>query len=344
VIDPSSSRAKSNTGTYRMCLVTFNNYMDIFGVISRKYFRLARNLVIRLSTDATASVALLAIVDHMQNSALMNLGDAFITTKSTFVSFTSLAAMVVAAGITMTAAPKPAAACSDDSYTGTICSFGFNFCPYGWLRTDGTIYQISEFQALFSLLGNNYGGDARTTFGVPDLRGRSVVGAGMGPGLIEIPLGTKVGAQQVVISLSQLPKHNHDATFTSSGGGSSGGGTATGTVSLPVTGSVKVGSSNPASKSTTLAQKSVLVQPTVGSVAIYGPAGSTADVQLGPDGAVTGIAQGSVTLNVTGGGSSGGGTVTVENAGASAPVVVQSPVQAATYCIQSMGLYPRRPS
>lgn len=70
-----------------------------------------------------------------------------------------------------------------DPYMGEIAIFGTNFCPRGWAEANGQLLKISEYQALFSLLGTMYGGDGRTTFALPDLRGRTAIGKGNGPGL-----------------------------------------------------------------------------------------------------------------------------------------------------------------
>lgn len=60
-------------------------------------------------------------------------------------------------------------------YLGQICQFAFNFTPYGFLPCQGQLLSISQNNALFALLGTTYGGDGRTTFGLPDLRGKSVL-------------------------------------------------------------------------------------------------------------------------------------------------------------------------
>lgn len=70
-----------------------------------------------------------------------------------------------------------------DPFIGEIGVFGTNFCPRGWVDADGQLLKISENEALFSLLGTIYGGDGRTTFALPDLRGRTAVHHGAGPGL-----------------------------------------------------------------------------------------------------------------------------------------------------------------
>ena len=72
---------------------------------------------------------------------------------------------------------------------------GFNFCPRGMMEADGRLLPIAENTALFSLLGTMYGGDGRTTFALPDLRGRVMVGAGQGPGLTDRRQGERGGTE-----------------------------------------------------------------------------------------------------------------------------------------------------
>lgn len=91
-----------------------------------------------------------------------------------------------------------------DPYIGEIMLSGYNFCPRGWAKADGQLLPIAQNTALFSLLGTTYGGDGRTTFGLPDLRGRTPVHAGHGPGLETIRLGQKGGAETTIPKPSGL--------------------------------------------------------------------------------------------------------------------------------------------
>lgn len=86
---------------------------------------------------------------------------------------------------------------------------GFNFAPRGWAMCDGQLLPINNHTALFSLLGTIYGGDGRTTFALPDLRGRVAVHPGTGPGLSPRSAGEKGGAETQTLSVSQLPPHTH---------------------------------------------------------------------------------------------------------------------------------------
>ncbi|MDF1702801.1 MAG: tail fiber protein, partial [Planctomycetota bacterium] len=100
-----------------------------------------------------------------------------------------------------------------DPFLGQIVMFGGNFAPRGWALCDGQLLAISQYQALFSILGTTYGGDGRTTFGLPRMRGRSPVHAGTGAGLSPISLGELGGATSVTLSTAQLPAHTHAATY-----------------------------------------------------------------------------------------------------------------------------------
>ena len=101
-----------------------------------------------------------------------------------------------------------------EPYIGEICTVGFNFAPQGWAKCDGQLLAINSNQSLFSILGTTYGGDGRTTFGLPRLRGRVPIGAGSGPGLSSRPLGQVSGQPNVGLSTAQIPAHTHTETGT----------------------------------------------------------------------------------------------------------------------------------
>lgn len=96
-----------------------------------------------------------------------------------------------------------------DQFVGEIRMVGFNFAPAGWAFCDGSLLQISQYQALFSLLGVMFGGNGTTTFGLPDLRGRAPVGMGSGPNLTPITQGERGGIENVTLSAQQMPTHTH---------------------------------------------------------------------------------------------------------------------------------------
>ena len=96
-----------------------------------------------------------------------------------------------------------------EPFLGQIQPFAFNFPPRGWATCDGQLLQISGNQALFALLGTTYGGDGQTTFALPDLRGRTALHLGQGPGLTNRQIGQRSGAENVTLNVSQIPSHTH---------------------------------------------------------------------------------------------------------------------------------------
>ena len=92
---------------------------------------------------------------------------------------------------------------------GEVTLFAGNFAPRGWAFCDGQLLPISQYQALFSILGTIYGGDGRSTFALPDLRGRVPVHKGSGPGMETIALGQKFGSEETTLTALNLPPHSH---------------------------------------------------------------------------------------------------------------------------------------
>ena len=107
-----------------------------------------------------------------------------------------------------------------EPYVGEIRMFAGNFAPRGWAFCDGQLLAVSQNDALFSLFGTIYGGDGRTTFGLPDLRGRIPVHAGTGPGLSPVRLGAKGGVENVTLTTQEIP-HSHTVKAYSSPGSTS---------------------------------------------------------------------------------------------------------------------------
>ena len=102
----------------------------------------------------------------------------------------------------------------DEVFIGTVMPFSFGFVPKGWAACDGQLLPVSQHDALFSLLGTTYGGDGRTTFGLPDLRGRVAVHQGRGPGLTPMIMGQHPGEEVVTLTTDQLSSHNHAASIS----------------------------------------------------------------------------------------------------------------------------------
>ena len=104
-----------------------------------------------------------------------------------------------------------------DQFIGEIRMFAGNFAPREWAFCDGRLLPVSQYQALFSILGTTYGGDGRTDFALPDLRGRVPLHPGSGPGLTERRLGDEGGAEQVTLSEAEMPGHSHGVTSAGDG-------------------------------------------------------------------------------------------------------------------------------
>lgn len=96
-------------------------------------------------------------------------------------------------------------------FIGEIRMFAGNFAPRSWALCEGQLLSISQNTALFSIIGTIYGGDGRTTFGLPDLRGRVPIGPGNGPGLPSYRIGQRGGSPTNTLTTAQLPSHSHAA-------------------------------------------------------------------------------------------------------------------------------------
>jgi microcystin-dependent protein len=117
-----------------------------------------------------------------------------------------------------------------EPYIGQITSFAFDFCPLNWVPASGQLMAIQSNTPLFSLYGVTYGGDGRTTFGLPNLNGRHAAGQGTGNGLASLQQGEVIGAASVTLTIDQMPAHTHSFNASSEGPDSTspaGGGFAT---------------------------------------------------------------------------------------------------------------------
>jgi MYXO-CTERM domain-containing protein len=96
-----------------------------------------------------------------------------------------------------------------ETLVGEIRLFAGNFAPGGFEFADGRLINIAQNTALFSILGTTYGGDGRTTFALPDLRGRVGLHFGEGPGMSDIDLGERLGSETMTLDPWQMPEHTH---------------------------------------------------------------------------------------------------------------------------------------
>jgi microcystin-dependent protein len=205
-------------------------------------------------------------------------------------------------------------------FLASIILFGGNFAPRGWTYCQGQVMPITDNTALFALLGNTYGGDGRSTFGIPDLRGRVPLGTGRGNGLTEFQLGRQVGKDNLVLLTQNMPTHNHPATFT-------------GSTEAPVGVDIQV-STEVATQQTPTANGFIAT-----SAPIRAGNAETENFRTSADGLGTSVALGGV--SVTGGGITGG-TVTVENTGGDTPISLIQPSLAMNYILCVDGVFPSR--
>lgn len=133
------------------------------------------------------------------------LSSSFINSKLRCARAAVLAGLVLTAASTGVQAQTP--------FISEMRAFAFGFCPVGWVPANGAEMQISENEALFSLLGTTYGGNGQSTFGLPDLRGRMPVGQGVAQGVGYL-LGQRGGAEATTITISQMPAHTHTLIAT----------------------------------------------------------------------------------------------------------------------------------
>jgi len=101
---------------------------------------------------------------------------------------------------------------------GEIRMFAGTFAPRDWSICNGQVLPIRAYVALYSILGNVYGGDGQTTFKLPDLQGRTIVGAGQSPGLTQYNPGVATGVEALGINSLEMSAHNHNLTYTAAAG------------------------------------------------------------------------------------------------------------------------------
>lgn len=201
-----------------------------------------------------------------------------------------------------------------DYYVGMLGIFGFQWAPVDFTYCAGGQMTVSQYQALFALIGFSYGGNNSTIFQVPNLCGRKIIGQGQSTASGNYYTMTQhSGAEQIQLGQAQLPTHTHVAHFVSGGGGSAAG--------------VQV-SANPGTHSTPAAGD-YLASPVA--------AGDPADAYVTAGSQGTTVALG----GVSGGG--GTGTVTIDNAGLGQSFSIMNPYLTLNVCICHTGLFPMRP-
>lgn len=190
-----------------------------------------------------------------------------------------------------------------EPFLGQVVMFGGNFAPRGWAYCDGQLLSINANQALFSILGTTYGGDGRTTFALPDLRGRTPIGPGHGPGLGSYKLGQRSGQEYTVLTQNNLPSHSHTADVSS----------------LSFIPLVNVNNAEHEEESP---DQQFL-------------AGAAAGTNIFANAPTAGASLGGVQAGVT-------GTMQIANQGGSQPTYLMQPWEAVHYIIAMQGLFPSR--
>ena len=124
----------------------------------------------------------------------------------------------LAAGLALLATCAPAQAEAEDPFMGALMPMAGSkpgsTCPNGWLPAEGQILPIQSYTALFSILGTAYGGNGTNNFALPDLRGRTAVGLGQGPGLSQLDWGEQGGSASATLIPQNLPLHSHGLATT----------------------------------------------------------------------------------------------------------------------------------
>lgn len=188
----------------------------------------------------------------------------------------------------------------------SVCTTAANWCPRGYAFANGALLPISTNSALFSLIGTQFGGDGRTTFALPDLRGRTAVGMGTGVGLTPVVWGQQRGREDVTLTAANLPAAK--VTFSNM--------TVAGTIT--VDGAVGQGAGD--------AQQG-LTSGSLAGTALYGR--DSVNLYSSSDDSVGAVA------NLT-----AGGTATLQGGGKE--VSLLPPQLGMTYCIATSGIYPSR--
>lgn len=177
----------------------------------------------------------------------------------------ALVGLALTTAASLDAKHNPAAA--SEPFIAQIIMFGGSFAPRGWALCDGQLLSVPQNTALFSLLGTTYGGDGRTTFGLPDLRGRVAIHPGTGPGLSKVNLGEKGGVENVTLTTAQMPSHSHDISHGHSADMNVS--SANGTLKVPAGNVLAVG------KSKIYSTAAPDVQMAAGAVSVDSHAGSS---------------------------------------------------------------------
>lgn len=199
-----------------------------------------------------------------------------------------------------------------DYYMGEITMFGFPWAPRGFALCNGTLLPISQYSALFALLGTNFGGNGVQNFQLPNLNGRAAIGQGQSPGMSLYQLGQSAGVENVVLTQPQMPSHTHLATTN-----------VTATTTINALGAPTSRANGPGGNLLTVSE---VVGPPPAAVQAFAAPGAGNPVTMAPGMAST----------------SASATTTNQIAGGNTPVSVLQPYLAINYVIVTMGVFPSR--
>jgi len=219
-----------------------------------------------------------------------------------------------------------------EAFVGEIRAVSFNFAPQDWLKCEGQILSIAQYTPLYAAIGTAFGGDGRTNFALPDLRGRVPVGTGTGLGMQDpLYIGQKIGQETTQLTVDNLPAHKHDATFTGTGG------SAANPLNVDVIVKAHNGIGNEDNAENNYwATGETKKAPSAGGNVTGGYSSDTNSL----------IKMNSNAVNVTVTGSGGGitgGNITIDDTGSGTVIDNRQPSLALTYIICIDGIFPPRP-
>lgn len=216
------------------------------------------------------------------------------------------------------------ATCTTDPYVGSVCMTAATYCPRDYVEANGGLLPINSFTLFYAVVGTTYGGNGQTTVGVPDLRSRTPVGIGTGPGLATVFQGYPRGYETQTLYSNNLPEHNHTAAFNGTATVGAGGVF----VDIPVYANSGSGNTTTPNASQNYLSASPAGGPPSASIWSAGGGGIIANIAN----IVT-----SATANLT-----ISGTVSVGATGNNTPFITIPPQLGMRYCVAVDGLFPPR--
>lgn len=213
--------------------------------------------------------------------------------------------LVVATTALMTISYGVQACEGDSDFIGAVCFTAATYCPVGYLEANGQNVPINQYPALYSLVGNIYGGKPGQSFGLPNMQGFSPVGQGTGPGLTAATQYTTRGAESQTLTMAQMPAHTHASTLNVTLNATA----TTGANAAPSATNNQLAVASPAAK-------------------MYAPStsGGTSVPLAGVNGGITGA------------------ILTLANNGGTTPLPTISPQLVLKACIAANGIYPVKPN